>query len=53
MKSAWRTVLKKYQIATYAANVTKEFPSLLSNLLEISFSHDHIKGSLRSWPEPI
>ena len=41
------TVLKKFQIATCAANVTKEFPSLLSNLLEISFSPDHIKGGLR------
>ena len=46
LRSLW--VLKKYQMATCAANVTKkEFPSFLSNLLEISFSPDHIKGGFK------
>ena len=48
LKSSWRTVLKKYQIETGAANVTKQdFPPLIAQLFGISFRKDHIKGGFK------
>ena len=48
LKSSWRTVLKRYQIETGAANVTKEdFPSLIAQLFDVSFRADHIKGGFK------
>ena len=48
LKSSWRTVLKRYQIETGAANVTKEdFPALIAQLFDVSFRTDHIKGGFK------
>ena len=43
MKSAWRTILKRHQIESCAATITKqEFPTLVAQLWDQSFLPHHI-----------
>ena len=48
IKSAWCTILKRHEIESCAATITKqEFPSLVTQLWDQSFLPHHIKNGFR------
>ena len=45
VKSAWKSILKRYKLETRGEQVSKEvFPSLVAQLWDASFKPDHCKG---------
>ena len=48
VKSAWKSILKRYKLETRGERVSKEvFPSLVAQLWDASFKPDHCKGGFR------
>ena len=49
VKAAWRAILKKYNLESRGARVSKEvFPSLIAKLWDASFKPEHCKGGFRA-----